>query len=130
MKNNIDCITWVSAHKYYLFDLSIRSLERMQLIYEEDLNNFLTDLFKSVLEDLNIPYKEEMDKIFEKKNIKFYDKKKEFYKTHDLLSVYSSDYDTLFSLLRLPKVNNLTVIQKFYDSLSKEEKEEFKKNIQ
>lgn len=130
MKNNIDCITWEKAENYYLFDLSIRSLERMQLIYEEDLNNFLTDLFKSVLENLNIPYNEEMDKIFEKKNIKFYDKKKEFYKTHDLLSVYSSDYEKLFSLLRLPKVNNLTVIQKFYDTLSKEEKEEFQKNIQ
>ena len=130
MKNNIDCITWVSAHKYYLFDLSIRSLERMQLIYEEDLNNFLTDLFKSVLENLNIQYNEEIDKIFEKKNIKFYDKKKEFYKTHDLLSVYSSDYDTLFSLLRLPKVSRVNLTMNLYLSLSKEEKEEFKKNIQ
>ena len=130
MKNNIDCITWVSAHKYYLFDLSIRSLERMQLIYEEDLNNFLTDLFKSVLENLNIQYNKEMDKIFEKKNIKFYDKKKEFYKTHDLLSIYSSDYDTLFSLLRLPKVSRVNLTMNLYLSLSKEEKEEFKKNIQ
>ena len=130
MKNNIDCITWVSAHKYYLFDLSIRSLERMQLIYEEDLNNFLTDLFKSVLEDLNIPYNEEMDNKFKENNKKFYSEKKEFYNEHDVLSIYSTDYHRLFSLLKLPKVNKLTLTMNLYNSLSKEEKEEFKKNIQ
>lgn len=130
MKNNIDCITWVSAHKYYLFYLNIRSLERMQLIYEESLNDFLTDLFKSVLEDLNIPYKEEMDKICKENNKKFFSEKKKFYDEHDVLSIYSTDYHRLFSLLRLPKVKKLDLTMKFFDYLSKEEKEEFKKNIQ
>ena len=130
MKNNIDCITWVSANKYYLFDLSIRSLERMQLIYEKDLDAFLTDLFISVLKDLKISYNEKMDKICKENNKKFFSEKKKFYDEHDVLSIYSTDYHRLFSLLRLPKVKKLDLTMNFFNSLSKEEKEEFKKNIQ
>lgn len=120
MKN----INWVPVKEYWKFDLLIKPLIKIQAFRKSHLESFISDLIDSISSDLHLS-EDELKDLFHEKNKAFYELMEEIYLDYEDISIYSTSFKKLFSILLIPEVPKSTILTNLYDSLSLREKKNF-----
>lgn len=120
MKN----INWVPVKEYWKFELLIKPLIEIQSFRKSHLESFISDLIDSISSDLHIS-EDEIKDLFYEKNKAFYELIEEIYLDYEDISIYSTSFKKLFSILLIPEVPKATILTNLYNSLSLREKKNF-----